>query len=163
MDLRRDYFHAVSSRVLRSSTCECINKTYLKESVSGFVFPSRSSKIKFWCGTGSLVALSRTEFEQIRNFDRYRIHGFERNIDGCRIPFRRMVKCCKCNANGTCRNCACVKSGSTCTVCAPGEKDRCRNSQSRTGQRLLRRCNSQIAAAKSIDSHSRKRTCKGSD
>ena len=58
---------------------------------------------------------------------------FENNIDGCRIPFSRMVKCCKCNANGTCRNCACVKSGSTCTVCAPGEKDRCRNSQSRTG------------------------------
>ena len=78
LDLRRDYFHAVSSRVLRSSTCECINKTYLKESVSDFVFPSRSSKIKFWCGTGSLVALSRTEFEQIRNFDRYRIHGLKK-------------------------------------------------------------------------------------
>ena len=39
----------------------------------------------------------------------------------------RMVRCCKCNASGTCMNCTCAKSGSTCTDCAPGGKDRCRN------------------------------------
>ena len=37
-----------------------------------------------------------------------------------------MVKCCKCNALGSC--CACVKRNTPCNNCAPGAKHRCRNS-----------------------------------
>ena len=44
----------------------------------------------------------------------------------------RMVRCCKFIASGTCMNCTCAKSGSTCTDCAPGGKDRCRNVRLRT-------------------------------
>ena len=37
-----------------------------------------------------------------------------------------MVKCCKCNALGSCLGCACVKRNTPCTKCAPGAK-RCQN------------------------------------
>ena len=40
-------------------------------------------------------------------------------------------KCCKCNATGTCQNCACAKSGTGCTSCIPGLKNRCKNGGTR--------------------------------
>ena len=40
-------------------------------------------------------------------------------------------KYCKCNATGTCQNCACAKSGTGCTSCIPGLKNRCKNGGTR--------------------------------
>ena len=38
-----------------------------------------------------------------------------------------MVVCCRCNGDGKCRNCSCVKEGKTCTTCLPSRRGRCLN------------------------------------
>ena len=40
--------------------------------------------------------------------------------------------CYRCNGNGDCVRCDCVKSGRVCTSCLQGKKDRCRNSDQPT-------------------------------
>ena len=38
-----------------------------------------------------------------------------------------MVVCCRCNGDGKCRNCACVKANRRCTSCLPSRKGKCLN------------------------------------
>ena len=38
-----------------------------------------------------------------------------------------MVQCCRCNGNGLCRNCSCVKAKRACTDCLPGKNNKCCN------------------------------------
>ena len=37
------------------------------------------------------------------------------------------VQCCRCNGNGSCQNCLCLKANRLCTSCTPGNKPKCRN------------------------------------
>eukprot|EP00117_Sycon_ciliatum_P037674 scpid101474/ scgid28129/ len=36
--------------------------------------------------------------------------------------------CCRCNSNGTCVRCECMKEGRECRNCLPSKKNKCRNS-----------------------------------
>ena len=36
-------------------------------------------------------------------------------------------QCCRCNGNGRCRGCVCVRGGRTCTSCTPSRNGRCEN------------------------------------
>ena len=36
-------------------------------------------------------------------------------------------QCCRCNSNGRCRGCVCVRGGRTCTSCTPSRSGRCEN------------------------------------
>ena len=36
-------------------------------------------------------------------------------------------QCCRCNGNGRCRGCVCVRGGRTCTSCTPSRSGRCEN------------------------------------
>ena len=38
-----------------------------------------------------------------------------------------MPQCCRCNGNGRCRSCHCVRSGSACINCLPLRRGRCEN------------------------------------
>ena len=38
-----------------------------------------------------------------------------------------MPSCCRCNGNGRCRNCRCVRSGSACFNCLPFRRGHCEN------------------------------------
>ena len=38
-----------------------------------------------------------------------------------------MVYCCRCNGDGKCKNCACVKAGRPCTTCLPARRGHCSN------------------------------------
>ena len=40
-------------------------------------------------------------------------------------------KCCKCNADGSCSSCICVKKESACVNCAPGSQRKCKNGGNR--------------------------------
>ena len=43
------------------------------------------------------------------------------------------MKCCTCNASGSCANCVCAKHGKSCENCIPGIKNRCKNGGLRHG------------------------------
>ena len=38
-----------------------------------------------------------------------------------------MVVCCRCNGDGKCKNCVCVKEKRTCTSCLPSRRGKCLN------------------------------------
>ena len=38
-----------------------------------------------------------------------------------------MPQCCRCNGNGRCKGCVCVRSGKHCTNCTPNQVGRCEN------------------------------------
>lgn len=40
---------------------------------------------------------------------------------------KRMTVCCRCNGDGKCKNCVCVKAGKTCTTCLPARRGNCSN------------------------------------
>ena len=42
------------------------------------------------------------------------------------------MPCCRCNRSGRCRNCSCVKAGSTCQNCLPQRLGNCSNNGSTT-------------------------------
>ena len=42
------------------------------------------------------------------------------------------MPCCRCNRSGRCRNCSCVKAGSTCQSCLPQRQGNCSNNGSTT-------------------------------
>ncbi len=42
-----------------------------------------------------------------------------------------MTKCCKCSGAGTCVNCSCARKKIPCVNCAPGGKNKCKNSGNR--------------------------------
>ena len=43
-----------------------------------------------------------------------------------------MTVCCRCNADGKCRSCVCVKAGRPCTNCLPARRGHCSNTLQRT-------------------------------
>ena len=43
-----------------------------------------------------------------------------------------MVVCCRCNGNGSCKNCACVRTKRLCTTCLPLRKGKCSNTKQLT-------------------------------
>ena len=45
-----------------------------------------------------------------------------------------MPQCCRCNGNGRCRSCFCVRSGSACTNCLPLRRGRCENCEESSPQ-----------------------------
>ena len=36
-------------------------------------------------------------------------------------------QCCRCNGNGRCKGCICVRGGKACTNCTPSRSGRCEN------------------------------------
>ncbi len=42
-------------------------------------------------------------------------------------PTTRPCRCCRCNGNAKCLRCACVREGSPCTSCLPGDGGYCHN------------------------------------
>ena len=41
----------------------------------------------------------------------------------------KVVNCCRCNRNGTCKKCSCTKAGRHCMKCLPGTLGNCLNPQ----------------------------------
>ena len=48
--------------------------------------------------------------------------------DAVAVRRGQSIQCCRCNGNGTCKGCSCVKMRRECTNCTPGKKNRCLNS-----------------------------------
>ena len=62
----------------------------------------------------------------------------------------KMVACCRCNRNGVCEGCACVKANRLCSSCLPGRLGTCLNCQPSSTESVDSESDSDVETSSSV-------------